>query len=284
MITIKNEFLTAKFNTVGAELKSLSYNDQEYIWQGDPKFWNNSAPILFPICSCLKGDTYYYKNKAYKMQKHGYVSSKTFEVVEISENKVTFLHKSDDETFKVFPFEYELFVIYELVDKKLNITYKVNNLTDGDMYFSIGAHEGFICEGGVEDYEILFPKNVTLKAMELENFVDALSDDTVTILENDNCLSLDYKYFSIDALIFKNIDFSEVVLKNRKNGKMIKSSFEGFPYLLFWTKKDAPLLCIEPWCGITDNINSNQDITVKEGIEHLEKGETFTRIRTIEII
>lgn len=284
MVTIKNEYLTAKFNTVGAELKSLIYNGQEYIWQGDPKFWKDSAPILFPICSCLKGDTYFYNDKEYKMPKHGYVSGKLFEIIEKSDSKVTFLHKSDDATLEIFPFEYELFVIYELVGKKLNITYKVNNLTDGDMYFSIGAHEGFICEGGIEDYEILFPKNVTLKAMELENFVDALSDDTVTILENDNCLSLDYKYFSIDALIFKNIDFSEVVLKNRKNGKMIKSSFEGFPYLLFWTKKDAPLLCIEPWCGITDNINSNQDITVKDGIEHLKKGETFQKIRTIEIL
>ncbi len=284
MVTIKNEYLTAKFNKIGAELKSLSYNGDEYIWQGDERFWKNSAPILFPICSCLKGDTYFYNGKNYKMQKHGYVSGEQFSVVDLCDSKVTFLHKSNNETFKIFPFEYELFVIYELIGKKLNITYKVNNLTDGDMYFSIGAHEGFVCEGGIQNYDILFPKKLTLNAIKLNGFVDYLGNETQTVLKNDDCLHLEYKYFDIDALIFKNIDFNEVILKNRKNGKMIKSKFNGFPYLLFWSKKEAPLICIEPWCGITDNVNTNQDIAVKEGIEHLEKGETFQRTRTIEIL
>lgn len=283
MITIKNGYLTAKFSCVGAELKSLLHNNREYIWQGNPEFWSGSAPILFPICSCLKGGKYKYNGKEYTMTKHGYVSEKLFDVVEKSDNKVTFLHTWDEETFKVFPFKYKLYVTYELTDYKLIITYKVNNLTDGDMYFSIGGHEGYNCEGGIEDYDIIFPKNVTLKAMDLSEFVDSLSDKTVTVLENGNCLSLDYNYFKIDALIFKNIDFSDVVLRNRKSGNIIKSSFEGFPYMLFWTKKDAPLICIEPWCGITDNINSNGDITTKEGIEHLGIGETFERKREIEI-
>lgn len=34
MITIKNNYITAKINEIGAELKSLVYNDTEYIWEG----------------------------------------------------------------------------------------------------------------------------------------------------------------------------------------------------------------------------------------------------------
>ena len=70
-----------------------------------------------------------------------------------------------------------------------------------------------------------------------------------------------------------------------KSGNIIKSSFEGFPYMLFWTKKDAPLICIEPWCGITDNINSKGDITIKEGIELLpimvKLTNTFVKIAKV---
>ena len=63
MITIKNEHITASFATLGAELKSFVYNGVEYIWPGSEKSWKGSAPILFPICSGLKDDTYYLDGK-----------------------------------------------------------------------------------------------------------------------------------------------------------------------------------------------------------------------------
>ena len=50
MVTISNEFLTAAFSEIGAELKSLKSDNREYIWNGDPAFWTGSSPVLFPIC------------------------------------------------------------------------------------------------------------------------------------------------------------------------------------------------------------------------------------------
>ena len=48
MITIKNDYLTAKINEVGAELKSLVYNDIEYIYgKGKKKF----GQVLVRFCS-----------------------------------------------------------------------------------------------------------------------------------------------------------------------------------------------------------------------------------------
>lgn len=282
MVVIQNEFIIAKFNEKGAELKSLVCNNKEYIWHGDKKFWSSSAPVLFPICSGLKDDKFYYKNKAYNMPKHGYAANCAFEIAEQSEDSVSFLHKSNIDTLKIYPFEYELFIIYKLFDKKLNITYKVNNLTNGDMYFSIGAHEGFVCEGGIENCDLIFPKSVTLDSYELQG--NLLGNSTVRIIHENNVLPLDYKYFSVDAIILKNIDFSEVVLKNRLTKTALKSTFEGFPYMLFWSTNNAPFLCIEPWCGITDSVDTTQDITLKEGIEHLPKGETFEKTRIIEIL
>ena len=80
MVTIKNEFITAQFNEVGAELKSLFCNDREYMWPGHPEVWTGTSPIMFPICSGLKEDKYILNGKEYTLQKHGFARFKTFEV------------------------------------------------------------------------------------------------------------------------------------------------------------------------------------------------------------
>lgn len=124
MITIKNEFLTAKFNELGAEIKSLvSSNGKEYIWNGDEKYWALSSPILFPICSGLKNDEYYYNGKKYTLYKHDFARKKVFDVEELNDNKVIFLLRSDDETRKCYPFDFELRLVYELIGKVLKVSY-----------------------------------------------------------------------------------------------------------------------------------------------------------------
>ena len=79
MVTISNEFLTAAFSEIGAELKSLISDNREYIWNGDPAFWTGSSPVLFPICSGLKDDEFIYGGKTYTMPKHGFARRTEFE-------------------------------------------------------------------------------------------------------------------------------------------------------------------------------------------------------------
>ena len=53
--------------------------------------------------------------------------------------------------------------------------------------------------------------------------------------------------------------------------------FTGFPYLGIWAVKDADFICIEPWCGIADSVNTNQQLTEKEGINILDSTDQFER-------
>ena len=119
MITIKNEYLTASFNEVGAELKSLVYNDTKYIWEGIQEVWALSCPLLFPICGGLKNDKYILDGREYTLEKHGYARFKTFTVESKTDKSVVFLHKSDEDTKKQYPFDYELRVFYTLENKTL---------------------------------------------------------------------------------------------------------------------------------------------------------------------
>ena len=123
MITIQNEFLTASFNTMGAELKSLVMAGKEYIWPGHPDIWKSSCPILFPVCGGMKEDKYTYKGVEYPMTRHGFVRTREFAVESHREDQVVFLNTADAETKKMYPFDYELRVQYTLEGKSLHIQY-----------------------------------------------------------------------------------------------------------------------------------------------------------------
>lgn len=282
MITLKNKFLTASINEVGAELKSLTFDGKEYIWEGRSEVWAGSCPLLFPICGGLKDDKYTYKGKEYTLRKHGYARSATFEVESQTDNSAVFLHKSNEETKRCFPFDYELRVIYALTDKKLQVEYYIKNLTDGTMYFSIGSHEAYYTPDGIEDYDVIFPQNETLNAYVL--YGNLLSNQQLPIIKDSNVLPLYDKYFTIDALVFKDLKSKSATLRNRKTGKAIRVDFPDAEYFLLWHKPNAPYMCLEPWNGIQDIVGTGYDITEKEGIIALESGTEYKISHTLNII
>ena len=39
--------VSARIDSMGAQLTSLSLDGREYLWQADPAWWGKHAPILF---------------------------------------------------------------------------------------------------------------------------------------------------------------------------------------------------------------------------------------------
>ncbi|MBO4693135.1 MAG: aldose 1-epimerase family protein [Clostridia bacterium] len=282
MITLSYNDTKAEISNIGAQLRSLKLKNIEYIWQPDKNIWNESAPVLFPICSGLKDDEYIYNGRTYHMQKHGFASSEVFTVENKTDNSVTLLHMSNESIKAQYPFDYELRVIFTLSEAKLDVKYEVKNLSAETMYFSIGAHEGYRLPYGLENYEIKFSQRETLYAYKVCGGV--LSGEKKLILKDNNILPLKYDYFTDDALIFKDLKSKSAVLKTNMSRRSIKVMFEGFDYFLVWTVPKADFVCIEPWCGITDNADHDKDITKKEGINALSPQKTFFRSHSIEII
>lgn len=281
MVQLQKGGLIAGLNEKGAELKSLRLNDTEYIWPGDPRFWTGSAPLLFPVCSGLVDDEYCLDGKTYPMQKHGYARFCDFQVERAREDAVTFLLHSDEESRKQYPFDYELRVIYTLSERALNVCYEVKNLSPETMYFSIGAHEGYYCPEGIEEYDVILPEPETLDSSVLEG--NLLGYQKIRVLENSDTLPLKYDYFAVDALVFENLKAKSAVLKNRNTGRAVRVSFQGFDYFLLWTKPGANYICMEPWCGISDRVDADKNIKTKEGILTVPAGESLAREHTIEI-
>ena len=282
MITIKNEFLTAKINEMGAELKGLEFNGTKYIWEGSPDTWAGSAPHMFPVCGGLKDDKYILNGKEYTLGKHGYARKKAFEVESVTDDSAVFLHKSDDETKKAFPFDYELRLIYTLNGKTLKVDYSVKNLSDDTMYFNIGSHEGYYTPEGIEDYDVIFPQNETLSSYVL--YGNILSNQKLPIIKDQNTLPLYDKYFTIDAVVFKDLKSKSAMLRNRKTGKALRIDFPDDNYFVLWHVPNAPYICLEPWNGIHDIVGSSYDITEKEGITSLNANAEFKHTHSITIL
>ena len=285
---IKNEYIKAKIKSFGAELNSLQKIDDslEYIWQGDKEFWSRHSPILFPIVGRLKNDSYTYQNQKYNMTQHGFARDKEFEVIKNEVDFIEFRLKSDEKTLEIYPFSFELYLSYKLEKNSLIVSYKVINKSDDKMLFSIGAHPAFNWtlkeDEKKENYFLEFENIKETKRYFLND--KGLVYDSVDLKIIDNKIALNEELFKNDALVFEDLNIKTLTLKNSINENYIKLNFENFPYLGIWSKPTgAPFICIEPWFGVADDENSNQNFEDKKGIITLEKDEIFSCFYIIEI-
>lgn len=282
-IILKNDCLTVEISTLGAELKSIKQNSgEERLWQGDPQWWNGQAPLLFPICGCLSEGKYLHKGVCYDLPMHGFGRRNVFEVEESNYTKAIFLLQSSFETLKVYPFEFELRVIYELKENRISITYVVINKTDGEMYFSVGSHEAYNCEGKTTDYEMFFEKDEPLVNYLLDGpLLNGKTEDMAYV--NGALTFTDEKFKELDTYIFLNTESKKVTLRKKGSDRSISVEFPGIDNLLIWKEPGSEFFCIEPWCGLPDYVGEVKEISQKPAINKLEKNAVFEKTHTIII-
>ncbi len=281
--TISNAALTVTINHKGAELISIQTNatKKEFIWSANPEYWGKHAPILFPIVGTLKNNSFTYNDLAYNLPRHGFARDLNFELIKKSESEVVFSLKSDAETLKMYPFDFELQVIYTLQNAELNVNYSVFNKGSEVMYFSIGGHPAFALTAAFETYSLQFEADENLISHQLN--ADLLSDKTIKIALDKNQLPLSYSHFENDALIFKELKSKQIQLVHH-NTPILNFKFKDFPNFGIWTKVDAPFICLEPWLGYSDTFRASGNIAEKEGIQKLQIKESTEYGFSIEIL
>lgn len=281
ILTIRNDAMTASVCSFGAELTSFTKDGNEYIWNADPSIWEHSAPVLFPICGALKNDEMFYEGKTYRLPKHGLANKNEFKMDKIAENCLVATFQSSPETLSVYPFSFEFRVIYTLLSDGLRVDYEVDNCGDGLMYYSLGAHEGFACAGGMPNCTVTFDQPETLASYHVTG--PLLDGTSHPVLNGETKLHLRDEDFVPDALIFKNPASRAVTLRDHISGHTVRYEFPDFSHLLLWTKPGAPYLCIEPWNAMPDSLDSDGDFTHKEAIMTLSAGQTATFTHFIRI-
>ena len=285
MIQISNDRLSVIVNEKGAELQSIQLNGLEYLWQADAKHWSKHSPVLFPIVGELKDGKYIFNNKEYFLSRHGFARDKMFEAKQTSDSSAIFTLHSNNETLAVYPFQFTFQVQYEIKQHTLFCSYIVKNVSENEMYFSVGGHPAFkvpLEENLLyTDYIVQFNNDTILKRHLLHNGLTG--DEIETIPLDEKKLHLKPSLFYDDAIVLKHINSNRIKLYTNKSEHGLTFMFDSFPYFGIWAAKDAPFVCLEPWCGIADTIHHDYQLTNKEGINQLTAGQPWRRTWSVEL-
>lgn len=283
--TIKNERLSVTIAAHGAELSSIydKANDRELVWQADPAFWNRHAPVLFPNVGKYYGGHFTYNGTDYPMGQHGFARDTEFEQAASGENFVTYRLCADEESKKVYPFDFVLEITHRLNGNRLTVEWNVKNTDNKEMYFTIGGHPAFnvnvLPDTDFEDYCLVFKEGtekLSYVLLDAESGT-AIGDKVYELELTDSKYALKKDMFDKDALVFDGgqIEWAALALPDGKPYIALES--KGFPNFGIWSKPGAPYVCLEPWCGRCDNKGFEGEISEKPGIIALKAGETFKK-------
>jgi galactose mutarotase-like enzyme len=280
MTTIENDYLKVGITTKGAQLASL-YNkatQTEHMWQADAAVWPWHAPNLFPIVGGLVNNELHVDGQTYTLPRHGFARQSEFEIIEASATHAVLSLVANEETLKAYPYQFAFQVLYDLIDNALRVTYKVINLDEKPVYFSVGGHPAFNVpfgtEDNYEDYYLEFEVAEKLEAY-LLSAEGYFTGQTQPVEMDGQKLHLTRHLFDADALVFKNIQSKVVTIKSTKHQQTLSLEFPHFKHLGIWAKPGADFVCIEPWLGYADAVDASVDISNKPAIQKVDKGHVF---------
>ncbi len=280
--TIENENLICTIESKGAEVRSLinKKTGEEYIWQINSSIWASSAPILFPSIGKIKDNKVVYKGKDFAMPKHGIIRHNdllSFEQNHIS--KCTFTLTSSEKTLKQYPFKFSFAVNFEITEKRLIMTYNIENRDTASMHFTCGGHTAYACtlneDITLSDYLIEFPSQEILHSNTI-GISGLLTHHKRKIENHQNTLPLSNSLFDEDALVFSNIKYNWIRLRKKNKKKGILVRFPGYPNLALWSKPKANFICIEPWLGLPDFEDESVNITQKSTYTSIKPNTKFS--------
>ena len=280
---LKKEKLEATILSKGAELVSLKKDGTEYMWCGDPAYRNRTAPILFPFVGSLNGKQYRYGGKTYHIGQHGFARDMEFDLVSESDTKLVMEVRETAETMEIYPFHFLLELSFELGEDGLTVGWKVKNTDEKTMYFSIGGHPAFNCpmggRGSQSDYALRFQK----EGRPLQEIVSEMIGEGGLVTGERTTFGLEEGYLPVTPNLF---DADTIVLEDGQTDEISLCDPEGKEYVCvkfpmpivgIWTpiEKNAPFLCIEPWCGRCDDMGYEGDLSDRRWGNELKPGQVF---------
>ena len=285
--SIENDYLLVKVKSDGGELTSVidKKTKMEYIWCGDSKYWGRQAPILFPVVGSMKNKEYTYNGVTYAMRQHGFARDMEFSC-EQEDNAIWCTLESTQDTKVRYPFDFRLRLGYVLEGRTVKVIWNVINTGSISLPFSIGGHPAFNCP--VDDRkqsEYYIRTNAKKEIFYGEvNESGLLKSGVLNKLEvsEDGSFLIDEHMFDKDALVIEGKQLNRIELLTPDKKAYVTVEFD-MPLCGIWspTKKNAPFVCIEPWCGRCDSDTFDGDIYSRQYGTILESRAEFNKEYTI---
>lgn len=215
-------------------------------------------PILFPICGQLENKSYEWEGTRYEMANHGVARTSPWEVVGTSTNgeaSVTLRLRSNEETLAAYPFNFELEFTYALIGGELHTRQHYRNCGQagsGAMPFYAGFHPYFAIEGSKA---IPYDTDATRYV----DYNDNVEKPFTGVVDLENL---------VESVCLLDARKSEIAFPIRDGVKVRLRYDDSFKYVVLWSVKDRPFVCVEPWMAETGELNRQEELVL------LEAGET----------
>lgn len=208
------------------------------------------------------------------MKQHGFLRNSVFTVLEKSDEACILFFKSNDETKKIYPFDFEIVLAYQLTPTGVIVNYDVKNTGKINLPFNIGDHPGFKVEGNIEDYRLkLDNKDEVLLSYQTETGLQEM-------VCKDGVIGLKREMFADgQAVIIEDIKANKVTLL-KKDEEKLRYNIEA-DNLLLWSADIDHFLCLEPWYGEPELFNQMEENLELGKIKQLAPGEKFSYARRL---
>ncbi len=242
----------------GGILTQLSLQGQQLlhldgeIYKAKTKYIRGGVPILFPCTGKLSEDTYMVDGEKYHLPIHGLARNFPWKLTEKNEERGELVLElnSTEETLKQYPFEFCLRFTYILRKDSLKILQEYKNLSGKAMPFSAGFHPYF-----------KIPEQVSVH-IHASQALNTISNETVNCPDKIPDGEAEAGYLVLD-------NQESVIRADFGEYKLTLSFDEVFPYQLIWYVKAEKFICLEPWTGKPDALNT------KENLLWVQPGETL---------
>ncbi len=252
----------------GGMLTSLKKDGKEYIFI-DEESYNKpgrghcAVPVLFPTVGRCKDENLTFNGVSYHMGIHGLVHSYKWDIIEQSTTdsaSLTITVKSNEETKKSYPFDFEVRLTFKLKDTSITIDQEYINSGNDIMPFNFGFHPYF-CISHLDN--LTFDINA-------KNVYDALTDTTAEFTGEINhdliCgIGAIYTHTKDKTSIADSFDNRNITVKYDTN----------FKYVVIWTNQKNKFICIEPWSSVPNALNTGIDVNTLQPKQSLKAQYTI---------
>lgn len=199
-------------------------------------------PVLFPFASRTAADRYRVDGREYHIPFHGLVKNAAFAIKHASDDAVTLWIESNPAWLEsCYPFDFRLELTYRLRNSLFEAEAAVENRSDKPLPHSLGWHPYFLATDktslsfsysmrGLYDYNARADRD----APATMNLADKWDD------------------------VLINPEKREFVLYNPADSYQLRCRFDDNHHALVVCTTPERSVCIEPWCGIPDSINTGR--------------------------
>ena len=296
LFTLANDELLVTVARRGAELTRIydKKADREVLWCAEPSVWNRHAPVLFPfVGKCYEG-AYVHDGKEYGMTPHGFARDMDFEPLLCDMDECWFRLKDTPETYKKYPFHFEVEIGHRLEGRTIEVMWKVANRDSGEMLFMMGGHPAFQVPEGKNIYDFTFEFN--RRGCREGQFTDCLhylapnangyekEELQGNLKLSEGRVPLTKGFFDTAlTYMFDEAQVSSVSLMV-DGSPYVTLECSDFPYLGIWTMEAThPFVCLEPWYGICASDGYKGELKDRRGIISLPGWENWQKSYQIRV-